>query len=45
MAAYRNPSAHENLQLTKRESLEQLMLASQLMYILDKPQIIANEQN
>lgn len=42
MAAYRNPSAHENLPLTKRESLEQIMLASQLMYILDKPQIITN---
>lgn len=42
MAAYRNPSAHENLPLTKRESLEQIILASQLMYILDKPQIITN---
>lgn len=35
-AAYRNPSAHENLSCTKRESMEQIMLASQLMYVLDK---------
>lgn len=35
-AAYRNPSAHENLPCTKREAMEQIMLASQLMYVLDK---------
>ena len=35
-SAYRNPSAHENLPCTKRESIEQIMLASQLMYVLDK---------
>lgn len=35
-AAYRNPSAHENLSCTKREAMEQIMLASQLMYVLDK---------
>lgn len=35
-AAYRNPSAHENLLCTKREAMEQIMLASQLMYVLDK---------
>lgn len=35
-SAYRNPSAHKNLPCTKRESIEQIMLASQLMYILDK---------
>ena len=29
-AAYRNPSAHTNLSCTKRESIEQIMLASQL---------------
>lgn len=34
-AAYRNPSAHENLPYTKREAMEQIMLASQLMYVLD----------
>lgn len=34
--AYRNPSAHKNLPCTKRESIEQIMLASQLMYVLDK---------
>ena len=34
-AAYRNPSAHTNLSCTKRESIEQIMLASQLMYVLD----------
>lgn len=33
--AYRNPSAHKNLPCTKRESIEQIMLASQLMYVLD----------
>lgn len=37
MAAYRNPSAHANLQYDKREALEQIMLASQLMFVLDKP--------
>lgn len=36
-AAYRNPAAHANLLYTKREAIEQIMLASQLMYILDKP--------
>ncbi len=35
-AAYRNPSAHKNIPCTKREFIEQIMLASQLMYILDK---------
>lgn len=35
-AAYRNPSAHENLSCTKREAMEQIMLASQLMHVLDK---------
>lgn len=35
-AAYRNPSAHGNLPCTKREAMEQIMLASQLMYVLDK---------
>lgn len=35
-AAYRNPSAHKNLPCSKRESIEQIMLASQLMYVLDK---------
>lgn len=35
-AAYRNPSAHKNLSCTKRESIEQIMLASQLMYVLDQ---------
>ena len=35
-AAYRNPSAHKNLPCTKRESIEQIMLASQFMYVLDK---------
>ena len=39
MAAYRNPSAHANLQYDKREAMEQIMLASQLMFVLDKPQV------
>lgn len=38
-AAYRNPAAHANLQYEKREAMEQIMLASQLMYVLDKPQL------
>lgn len=36
MAAYRNPSSHENQKLSKAEALEQIMLASQLMKVLDK---------
>lgn len=39
MAAYRNPFAHANLQYDRREALEQIMLASQLMFVLDKKQI------
>ncbi|MDE5978114.1 MAG: TIGR02391 family protein [Turicibacter sp.] len=35
-AAYRNPAAHKNLPCSKRESIEQIMLASQLMYVLDR---------
>lgn len=35
-AAYRNPAAHANLPCTKREAVEQIMLASQLMHILDR---------
>ena len=34
-AAYRNPSAHENLQLSKRSAFDQITLASQLMFVLD----------
>ena len=39
MLQYRNPAAHANLQYEKREAMEQIMLASQLMYVLDKPQL------
>ena len=35
-AAYRNPSAHENIGYSRREAEEQIMLASQLMYVLQK---------
>lgn len=35
-AAYRNPSSHENLPCTRREAVQQITLASQLMYVLDK---------
>lgn len=35
-AAYRNPSSHENFPCTKREAVQQITLASQLMYVLDK---------
>lgn len=37
IAAYRNPSAHANLQYDRREAMEQIMLASQLLFVLDKP--------
>lgn len=37
MSAYRNPAAHANLSFTKREAVEQIVLASQLVYVLDKP--------
>lgn len=37
--AFRNPSAHANINFTKREAFEQITLASQLLYILDKDQI------
>lgn len=36
MAAYRNPSSHENQILSKAEAFEQIMLASQLLKVLDK---------
>lgn len=35
MAAYRNSSSHENLALSKEAAMEQIMLASQLMKVLD----------
>ena len=35
-AAYRNPSAHENIEYSRREAEEQIMLASQLMYVLQR---------
>lgn len=38
MAAYRNPLAHANMIYNKREAMEQITLASQLMFVLDKPQ-------
>lgn len=38
MAAHRNLSSHVNLKMGKRETLEQIMLASQLMFVLDLPQ-------
>lgn len=38
-AAYRNPSSHKNVPCTKREAMEQIVLASQLMYVLDKERI------
>lgn len=34
-AAYRNPSSHKNLDYSQREAVEQIVLASQLMYVLD----------
>lgn len=35
LTAYRNPEAHKNLPRSQRESLEEIVLASQLMYVLD----------
>lgn len=43
IAAYRNPSAHANLEVGKHKALEQIMLASQLMFVLDLPQLEMNE--
>ena len=37
IAAYRDPSAHANLQYDRREAMEQIMLTSQLLFVLDKP--------
>lgn len=36
IAAYRNPSSHENQNLSKTDAFEQIVLASQLMKVLDK---------
>lgn len=36
IAAYRNPSAHANIKIGEREAMERVMLASQLMFVLDK---------
>lgn len=35
ISAYRNPSAHANLDIDRRSAMEQIVLASQLMYVLD----------
>lgn len=35
LASYRNPSSHGNKSVSKRESIEQIILSSQLIYILD----------
>lgn len=35
MTAYRNLSAHANLDVDRRSAMEQIVLASQLMYVLD----------
>ncbi len=34
-AAYRNPASHDNLDISQRESLERILLASQMMYVLE----------
>ena len=34
--AYRNPTAHRNIKINKREASERIMLASQLLYVLDE---------
>ena len=34
-AAYRNPASHDNLHISQREALEQIFLASQMMYVLE----------
>lgn len=38
ISAYRNPSAHANLDIDRRSAMEQIVLASQLMYVLDSKQ-------
>lgn len=37
--AYRNPNAHQNRIYTKRQAIEQIILASQLMYVLDNSEV------
>lgn len=34
--AYRNPASHRNIPISQREASERIMLASQLMYVLDE---------
>lgn len=34
--AYRNPTVHRNIKINKREASERIMLASQLLYVLDE---------
>lgn len=34
--AYRNPASHRNITISQREAAERIMLASQLMYVLDE---------
>lgn len=37
--AYRNPASHRNITISQREAAERIMLASQLMYVLDEKRI------
>lgn len=40
LAAYRNPASHKNLNRSQQRTIEQIVLASQLMYVLDNRQPI-----
>lgn len=43
LASYRNPSFHGNRNIPKHEAIEQVILSSQLMFILDKGSIVSME--
>lgn len=43
LASYRNPSFHGNRNIPKHEAIEQIILSSQLMFILDNGSIIPIE--
>lgn len=41
-AAYRNPALHKNLNSSQQRTIEQIVLASQLMYVLDNDSKLAS---
>ncbi|WP_165253092.1 TIGR02391 family protein [Adlercreutzia sp. ZJ304] len=45
LASYRNPSCHGNREFSKREAVEQIVLASQLMYALEGGSVVPNSES